>query len=228
MKSGWIGRQARGPLAGRNRISAREPLAPAFYQRRYEIDLALPEVEQLRQLFALAIGYAAPRSPAEFGIDLCRIPCVPAGGTSAVLIHSAAWLTKLWPIENWLTIARHLASNGFRVLLPWGTEEEGKRAEHIADACGGEMLPRLSVPDLAPLLRTAGLVVGLDTGLTHMAIALGAPTITLYGPSVPVYDEIAGGRAIHLKSDSSPEVDTTRPNSVEVAQVMKAIERLMH
>jgi heptosyltransferase-1 len=227
MKSGWIGTQARGPLVGRSRNSAREPLAAAFYRRRYEVDLNRPEVEQIRQLFALALGYPQPTTPADFGIDRSRISPAPSRVQTAVLVHGAAWRNKLWPVENWRALGKYLAGRGLKILLPWGNDEEKCRAEQIADHSGGEVLPKLGISGLAALLAPARVVVGLDTGLTHIAIALGSPTITLYGPSVPVYDRVASGKAIHLSSTGSRDVDLNRPNIVPLAAVLEAAERLM-
>lgn len=227
MKSGWIGMQARGPLVGRSRTTAREPLASAFYTRRLNIDLTLPEVEQLRQLFALALDYAAPKSPAGFGVDLSRIGApTEHSSRSAILVHGAAWPNKLWPLKNWSELAQYLASHRFKILLPWGTVEEKSRAEQIAADCEGEVLPKLGVPELAAALKCAELVVGLDTGLTHIAIALGRPVVTLYGPSVPVYGEIAGGKVIHLSSSDSRDVDKRRQNTVPLDRVIAAVEKL--
>ncbi|HTG43569.1 MAG TPA: lipopolysaccharide heptosyltransferase I, partial [Verrucomicrobiae bacterium] len=73
MKSAWIGWQGRGTLAGRDWSSVRERLAATFYQKRHAIDLALPEVEQLRQLFSLALGYPQPAIAAKFGVDRSRL-----------------------------------------------------------------------------------------------------------------------------------------------------------
>lgn len=227
MKSGWIGTQARGPLAGRSRASAREPLAAAFYSRRYEINLDLPEVEQIRQLFARALGYEQPNTPADFGIDRTFIDVSPYAGESVVLVHGAAWRNKLWPVENWKVMGKHFARKGLKVLLPWGNDEEKCRAEQIASHCGGEVLAKLAVPELASLLAHTRVVVGLDTGLTHISIALGTPTLTLYGPSVPVYDRVSSGKVMHLTSSDSRVVDTTRPNSVPIETVLDAVDRLM-
>ncbi len=228
MKSGWIGTQARGPLVGRSRNSAREPLAAAFYSRRCEVDLNLTEVEQIRQLFALALGYTRPNTPAEFGIDRSRIGHPKFGGDAAVLVHGAAWRNKLWPVENWKALAKHLAGRQLKVILPWGNDEEKCRAEQIAAHCGGEVLQKLGISELAAVLAHARLVVGLDTGLTHISIALASPTITLYGPSVPVYDQVAGAKIIHLSSTDSRAVDTNRPNTVPLPAVLEAVERLVN
>jgi heptosyltransferase-1 len=226
MKSGWIGTQARGPLAGRSRASAREPLASAFYSRRFEIDLTLTEVEQLRQLFALALGYAQPRRAADFGVDLSRVPAESNLFPTAVLVHGAAWPNKLWPFSEWCALAQSLCARGFKIRLPWGSDEEKRRAEQIAVTCNGEVLPKLDISGLAEVLHAAAVVVGLDTGLTHIAIALRRPTVTLYGPSVPVYNEVAGGKVIHLSSSKSRAVETSRKNTVPLAEVIAAVEKI--
>jgi heptosyltransferase-1 len=228
LKSAWIGTQARGPLVGRSRTSAREPLASAFYKRRFEIDLSLSEVEQLRQLFALALNYPPPKTPADFGLDLQRTPAHELKNRYAVLVHGAAWQTKLWPVPNWQELGRHLASHGLKIWLPWGNDEEKCRAEQIASACNGTVLPKFGISELVPLLAQAQVVIGLDTGLTHMAIALGAPTVTLYGPSVPVYGEVAGGNVIHLTSTEALDVDTHRKNTVILTDVLQAVGKLMN
>ena len=228
MKSGWIALQARGPVAGRSRNSAREPLAASFYRRPHEVDLALPEVEQVRQLFSLALGYPMPQTPAVFGIEARRVSSQSRSSRYAILAHGAAWQSKLWPVDSWIALARMLSAKGIKPVLPWGNEEERCRALRIVDASQGEVLPKLQVPELAGELKEAVLVVGLDTGLTHIAIALGRPTITLYGPSVPVYGELAARNVIQLTSGNDRSVDTERKNTVELSVVLAAANELLN
>lgn len=222
LKSAFVGQQARGPLAGRSARSAREPAAALLYNRRIEIDLARTEVEQLRQLFAQALGYATPTTPADFGIDPAHFPKT-ADAPYAVFLHGAAWKSKLWPVENWIQLGRHARQRGLRVLLPWGNQEEKDRAAKIAREIDGEVLDQMELPALARLLASASFVLGLDTGLTHIAIALGTRTLTLYGPSVPVYDRIARGELINLCSSDSKTVDTSRLNTVPAQAVTNSI-----
>ena len=236
LKSAVVGQQARGPLVGRSATSAREPAAALLYKRRVKVDLKRPEVEQLRQLFARAIGYGEPHGPADFGIDRARLESAseerikrgPKGGTPndapyAVFLHGAAWHSKLWPEEKWVECARFTAKRGIRVLLPSGNHEEQERARRIAAESGGEAVGRLEIPELAHFLAKARFVVGLDTGLTHIAVALGTPTVTLYGPSVPVYEKVAHGELVNLCSTESKVVDTARRNTVPVDAVVRAV-----
>jgi heptosyltransferase I len=224
LKSALAGRCAHGPLAGRSFGTAREPAAALFYQMRHRVDLSLAEVEQLRQLFALALGYDHSGSDVEFGIDRSRVPTGATRSSYAVFLHGAAWATKLWPEENWIRLGQEVSARGIKVLLPHGNEIERARAERLAQAFNGEVLPRTGLPEIAPTLARARFVVGLDTGLTHVAIALGTRTLTLYGPSIPVYDKVAGTELIHLCSTTSRVVDTARTNSVAADEVLHAIE----
>jgi heptosyltransferase-1 len=223
LKSAFVGRQAPAPLVGRTGNSAREPAAALFYKRRIPVNLRRTEVEQIRELFAKALDYPLPTEPADFGIERNQFK-TPATNKYALLLHGAAWESKLWPEDRWLALARDIKSAGLNILLPWGSESERQRAERIANATGGTVLPRLAIPDLARTIANAEFVVGLDTGLTHIAVAFGVPTLTIYGPSVPVYDAVAGGELINLCSVGSKVVDTSRPTTVPADTVIDAIQ----
>ena len=222
LKSAVVGQQARGPLVGRSAKTAREPAAALLYKKRINIDSTRTEVEQLRQLFANAIGYKPPHDPADFGIDRAKFG-EGGKGPYAVFLHGAAWESKLWPEERWIELGHALRKKGIRTLLPWGTAHEAERAERIARKVGGEVVGRLGIAELAGVLANARFVVGLDTGLTHIAVALGTSTVTLYGPSVPVYERVAYGHLVNLCSTESKAVNTSRPNTVPVEAVVKAV-----
>lgn len=224
LKSAFLATRARGPVAGRTFGSAREGLASLFYDYRVPVDLTRTEVEQLRELFALALGYEVPTTPAAFGLDTTRIT-PPAGAPYVLFLHGAAWPTKLWPEDRWQALGRELQARGLRVLLPHGSAAERATAERIAAACGGEVLPPLPIRELAPRIAGARCVVGLDTGLTHLAVALGVRTVTLYGPSVPVFGRLARGELVNLCSSAATVVDTRRPNTVPLAAALDAVRR---
>lgn len=97
---------------------------------------------------------------------------------------------KMWHRQGWLEIARWLAARGFQIVLS-GSEDAAELA-HIADLAR-DMPPdtinaagRLSFGASAQLVSRARIYVGPDTALTHVAAALGVPTIALFGPSNPV------------------------------------------
>ena len=223
LKSAFVGRQAPAPLVGRSMRTAREPAAALFYKRRIPIDLRKTEVEQIRELFAKALDYAQPNTPADFGVDRTQF-ANPISGRYALLLHGAAWESKLWPEDRWIAVGKSIKSAGLNVLLPWGSERERECAERIARAIGGAVLPKIPIAELARTIANAEFVVGLDTGLTHIAVAFGVPTLTIYGPSVPVYESVARGELINLCSTDSKIVDTSRPTTVAADAVITAIQ----
>ena len=104
----------------------------------------------------------------------------------AVLLHATARESKQWPEADWLALGRTLATRNFELVLPWGNAEERARSERIA-----QKLPRARVPERAPLDSVAGLiagaqfVVGVDTGLLHLAAAFGVPLVAIFCGSKP-------------------------------------------
>jgi heptosyltransferase-1 len=222
-KSAWVSVQARGPVAGRSFGTARESGAALFFSRRYHVPQEGPEVEQVRSLFAAALSYPRPTAPAEFGIDRTKLAAGKGAERSVVFVHGAAWETKLWKLENWIELGIELKKRGFSVRLPWGNTDERERAQRIALTCGGEVLPKLGLGEIGPVLAEASFVVGLDTGLTHLAVALGVPVLTLYGPTTPVYGAVAGTRLINLSSTEERSIDTARPNTVPIDRVISVV-----
>jgi ADP-heptose:LPS heptosyltransferase len=91
---------------------------------------------------------------------------------------------KRWPLRHWLELAGALAG---RCELRWslGPEEQDLRA-WLPEASGVPALPELDWWRLAAAVRQADRVVSPDTGLLHLAVALGVPVTALFGPSDPV------------------------------------------
>src|SRR5690606_31839052 len=116
-----------------------------------------------------------------------RLPPVEVpSGDFVGFCHGTTWLTKHWPETYWRQLAEAHARDGLRVLLPWGNEAERQRAERIAaDLPGIQVLPRMSLFEMAAVLSRAARVVAVDTGLGHLAAAVAAPSVALYGPTSP-------------------------------------------
>jgi lipopolysaccharide heptosyltransferase I len=109
------------------------------------------------------------------------------GAAYAVLNPGAAWPNKRWPADRFGTLAAALRRrHGLVSLVTWGPSERAL-AEAIVAASGGaaRLSPPTSVADLAALMRGAALVVSGDTGPLHIAAAMGAPLVGLYGPTWP-------------------------------------------
>lgn len=183
LKSGLVALLARGPSAGYDRRSARDRWVSWTYQRCHTVSRELHAVARIRQLFAADLGYAAPQAAPDYGIRRPVRPVDP-GPRYLVFLHSTTWPSKHWPIVYWAELARLAAVQGFRVLFPWHSPEDRLGAERILQAAeAGELVPRQGLTGLAGWLGSAAGVVGVDTGLAHLAAALGVPAVTLYGPT---------------------------------------------
>lgn len=184
VKSALICTLASGKRHGMDRASAREWLAPSFYDVRHSVPRNLHAVERNRLLTASTLGYEVSESP-DYGL---RVP-ETSESRYVVLLTMTSRADKLWPEERWVELGREL---GAPAILPWGSAEERARAQRIAAPIGGTVLPRKSLADLARLFVNARAVVGLDTGLTHLAAALGVPAVGIYCGSDPALTGLYG------------------------------------
>jgi len=191
LKSALWARQARGPVAGYDRKSAREPAAAWAYQRRAAVAKEQHAVQRCRLLAAAHLGYQPPTTPADFGL---RAPA-PGWGPKApyaVLIPNASRKEKLWPERHWVSVGKRLRERGLIPVVLWGADAEQTLAERIAADCEGDVPPFLRVGEMAAVLAGARQVVGLDTGFTHLAAALGRPTLGIYCDHEPGLAGITG------------------------------------
>lgn len=193
LKSALLARWARGPLAGYAADSAREPLAARFYDRRFSIAKAQHAVQRNRQLVAAALAYA-PDGMLDYGISappasFAWLPSRPY----LVLLTATSRDDKLWPESHWLELGRQLDVRGYACVLPGGSPLERERAGRLAAAIPGAVAaPPMSIPDLASLLAGSRASVGVDTGLTHLAVALKVPSVALYTATDPGLTGVLG------------------------------------
>ena len=197
LKSALVASRARGKeRVGFSRTSAREPAAAWFCDRGIAVPKGRHAIERQRQLFAEALGYPYREDrPLEFGL-----PPPESSAGRCLFLHGASWPTKLWPEAMWVDLARRAAAAGLRVALPWGNAAERARAERIAQAGGAAVLPALTLAELMDELRQVRLVVGVDSGLTHLAAALGAPTLALHGSTSSALTGCRGSCARNLQA----------------------------
>ena len=185
LKSAFLARLASGRQHGMDWASAREPLASVLYDARYAVPRAAHAVERNRQLAAQSLGYAL-QSAIDYGL---RAPAAERKSGYVVLLTMTSRADKLWPEERWIELARELRRPA---ILPWGSDAEHARARRIADAVGGTVPSRMDLQELARLFGAAHGVIGLDTGLTHLAAALGKPSVGIYCGSDPTRTGLYG------------------------------------
>jgi len=186
LKSAWIARQARRPVHGLDFSSAREALASLFYRYRYRIAKGQLAIDRIRQLFAGVLGYELNEAFPGYGINKDSVASGLVEKPYLFFLHSTAWSSKQWPDSYWQELAVLAGKAGYRVLMTGGNMQELARARLIASNTeSATVLPRMELLNLAAYLADADLVIGLDTGLSYLASALGAPCLTLYGATRP-------------------------------------------
>ncbi|UZE24299.1 lipopolysaccharide heptosyltransferase I [Pseudomonas sp. B21-056] len=202
LKSAWLTRYVKAPVAGLDKNSAREPLAARFYSRRLAVARGQHAVERVRQLFAVALGYDLPQSLGNYGLSVDRLVELPRAYPYVVFLHGTTWESKHWPELYWRQLTERMGQFGVVVKLPWGNPLEKARAERIAKGLRNALvLPKLNLGGMGKVLAGAQACVAVDTGLGHLAAALDVPTISLLGPTNPVLTGAYGKGQIHLASD---------------------------
>lgn len=205
LKSALVACAARGRRYGLDWKSSREPLR-VFYDRTFSVPWRQHAVQRNRSLAAQAMGYRLG-IPVNFGIaaPARRLAWLPAQ-RYAVLLHATSADRKLWLEQHWLEFNKYLILKNIYSILPWGNERERARSERlVAHMAGAVVPPALALDDMAALLAGAQVVVGVDTGLTHLAAALGVPTLGLYCATDPAATGIYGcPRGINLGGIGAP------------------------
>ncbi|WP_437882621.1 lipopolysaccharide heptosyltransferase I [Pseudomonas sp. LRF_L74] len=198
LKSAWLTRYVKAPVAGFDHESAREPVATRFYARTFNVPREQHALERTRQLFAQALRYPPPDGIGDYGLDR-HLLADPGTQPYLMFLHGTTWPSKHWPEADWRALAEDMAALGWAIRLPWGNESEKRRAERIVEGIpGAAVLPRLSLAGVAKVIAGATACVAVDTGLGHLAAALDVPTISLYGPTLPGRVGAYGRSQVHL------------------------------
>ncbi len=186
IKSALVARFARGRHCGYAAEAAREPLAARLYDAGFVIPRNVHAVERNRWLAAAVLDYP-PDLPLDYGIapPVLAADWLPTNDY-AVLLTATSREDKLWPDAHWLALAAALAERGIFCVLPAGSDAERARARRLAKNMRRAVpAPPLSIREIAGLLAGARLVVGVDTGLTHLATAAGRPVVAIFSGSDP-------------------------------------------
>jgi len=192
VKSALLAALARGRRFGH--AAPREDLAALAYDIAIDVPRDLHAVTRNRRLAASALGYALDDLPLDYGIAAAPIEVdwLPSGDY-AVLLTATSRADKEWPEEDWRALGMALLATGLRCVLPGGSAVERERAARLANGIGRAVAaPPMSLTELAGLMAGARLVVGIDTGLVHLAAALARPTLALYCASDPAKTGVLG------------------------------------
>lgn len=192
IKSAAVTSQALGKSIGYEWFSAREPLSALAYDLRISVPKRLHAIERNRRLAAAALGYSLD-CPATYGLTRRQDFDLFHNQRYWVAIHGSSRDDKCWSEANWIALGKELGARGLTAVLPWGTADELARSKRLGTQIPGAVTPpRLALPDFAALVGTARLVVGMDTGPTHLAAAMGAPVVALFCASDPLLTGVLG------------------------------------
>jgi heptosyltransferase-1 len=228
---------------GFERGYAREGLASLFYSERVnprgahkvEHNLALVEAVGARKSKPRFVFTVRPEDDERVVQELAEHGL----GELFVLNPGGGWSSKCWPAERYGELHRRLAGRySWRGVVTFGPGEEGL-ARQVLDAAGDPppAAIALTLGPLMALMRRARFVVSADTGPLHLAAALGAPVVGLFGPTDPSRNgpySTEPARTIVVRNPRSCETTYRRGDSyspgmlsITVEQVFRSVERLL-
>ena len=186
LKSAFVAKLAGAPIAGFDKASAREPSATVFYDQRYGVPRDMHAIERTRRLFGLALGYEPDLSTLDSGIVVPPGAPLAQAERTAILLHGTSREDKKWPMQDWNETAQLMVASRFSPVTTWSNDKERTVAEAIGNAVPETLVvPKSPLSDVARLIGGATLVVGADTGLTHLAAAFGLPTVAIFLTTEP-------------------------------------------
>lgn len=221
IKSGLVSMLARGLRHGYNKTSIREPLASHCYHVKHAVSRKLHAVVRNRALVASALNYAAPTDSPNYGITAKTHADLTFNAPYVVGLHGTSRDSKLWPTEHWVALGKALAAQQLQLLLPWASAAEFSRATEIASKLNNAtVLPKCSIGQLAGIIADAEAAIGVDTGLSHLSVALNIPTIAIYTDTNPARTGVFAGA--HAPAINLGNVSVI-PSVAEVMQALATI-----
>ena len=194
LKSSLVSCLAHGTRHGYDWHSIREPLASVLYQQRHPVSREQHAVTRNRLLTATALDYTLENLPLDYGIAQHPFAATENALPQPyiVALHGTSRPAKEWAEAHWQMLIQDMAERGIHTLLPWGNQREQERATRLAKHPYAHCLPRCHLGELAALLQGAKGVIGMDTGLMHIAAALDQRGLALYPSTAPQLTGIVG------------------------------------
>ncbi len=258
LKSAWVTKLANPNktaevfgLANQTEFSGYEPWARKFYTDAVQVPFHCHAVDRSRWVAAAAINIPVPdraiappqfyplpyvqslQDAAQLGFASTRVDLgFDVTKPYVMCFHATAGASKRWSDAAWIELGKKLVSKGLQVILPWGSDQERKVSQKLAEKISGSTSFEKSnviVPNSFLIEEAFGLVagaymtIGVDTGLTHLAAILNRPTIELYCDSPRWKTEGYWSKSIHNLGDKG-----WPPTVHEVLIAVDDIEKEMH
>jgi heptosyltransferase I len=146
-----------------------------------QVPLQVHAVDRARLVCAEALGYALPLKLWHFGL-LAQSNSAQPAMKNVAFIHGTSRADKGWSESHWVQLGKLLQAKSYRVALVHGNDEEAERSARIAQALGGtaQVWPRMPLDAVVDHLAGCAGAIGVDSGLSHVAVALDLPHVQLY------------------------------------------------
>jgi heptosyltransferase-1 len=237
IKSAVVAGIAGGTRCGFAGAALKESLAGLLYQRSFDVPLELPAVSRYASLVARSLGFPMPEVAgsdiqpflgwSEEGCDLTG-SYLGSGQPTTLIVPETSAPNKNYPPGEYARIASLLGSP---VLVCHGNDRELAAAQAIAgQTSNARVLPRLSIDQLKAVVGRCALVIGGDSGPTHMAWASGVPSITLFGATPVCFRPTE--RNLVIKSNSrvnliKPDAGDNSVRDIPVEEIISMATRLL-
>ena len=236
-KSAWVAWMARLAPGGKrfamaNRTDGSGYEAPTRWVADVTIRLEphIHAVQRGREVCAQALGYALTdfdKFNPSFGLlALVNIASLAINNVAKndlkptlVFAHGTSREDKLWPVSHWVALGRRLNAHGYSIALAHGSAVEEARSQQIAQQLTNAVVwPRLGLEAMLDALYSSAGVIGVDSGLSHMAVALNLPHVQIYNFDTawrtgPLLADVMAGelgataRQVSVYAQLTPSVD---------------------
>jgi heptosyltransferase-1 len=170
-------------IVGFDQKSIRERLASYFYNQKVAIGYDQNSIERYVKLTSEALRIKITKDDIInkelylFSKSKLLIPQTPY----IILVIGSNWQSRNYPKEKFMQIAQAIKKS---CIVIWGNEKEKEKAEWMSSESNYiQVMPKLSLDDLKHVIDHASLLIGNDTGPSHMSWALNIPSIILFGPT---------------------------------------------
>ena len=175
-------------LANATEYSGYEPIVRAFYNQSVQVPFHCHAVDRARYVTCSALDWPligrneqVSFYPAGFEDSFGNIQIPGFKQPYILFFHSTAREAKRWTNVDWVELGVELSKLGYQVVLPWGSNSEKTISNALASQISNSLVPNaFSIEEAFSVIANSSLVVGVDTGLTHLAAVLNKPTVEIY------------------------------------------------
>jgi heptosyltransferase-1 len=205
IKSSIVSKIVAKKTIGFSKNSLREPIASLLYNQSFDIPYEKNVIERNLELVCKALSIEIPniKDKNPFLFFKSNLDIKP----TLLIIVGSSWESKVYPKEKFVEVINALHVETF---LSWGNTQELENANWISSKTHAKVLDKLNLDELKCIISNSKLVIGADSGPTHMAWALGIASITLFGPTPSYRNTIQTNKNKVL--DCKKQVDAKRLN----------------